>query len=650
MTVALDDADLVGQMADSYLVLSIGGVQEFIAASRRTADLWTASRIVSRLCQAALSGIAAAGGEAVLPGSVASSAGLPNRVFAVIPGGDAAELAESAAVAVRQEWARLAGLTFRSPSGQVSAALATFPSLRWVVWHRAGDSPGSAPGTVPGYDEGWRVCQLAAAARGRVRDFPAYAGRGRQPCSLCGKREGEIAGSGVLPGRLRVAAGERVCPVCAVKRDPAVTEDLAGERAPFPSTASVATAPFRLAVISALAAASDSPDRRTRLAEAVRSHGSAVALVTAALRAAGAQSAAGLPRAGALPALDRAAQLAGQPVSDWVRLDGAWCLPESWQPESLLHENGLPLTVADQQRRALEAACAQGRAACSGLADSLRDAVAQRGAAGAAGAAPRPATYLAVVLQDADDMGRSLGPASMPDGRHDARNWHGEVSRALIRVAGAQAAALEEAGGRAVYAGGDDLLGLVPAAAAFLVARGCRELFLARTEGLLSRRSASTAVVLFHVSFPLQDALARARRALAEAKARPGKGGLAVVVLRRGGEKAAAVLPWRGRQGSDPAGSLEALAVGFRAGLSPGLINDMYRGRRGIAELARAGLDYGAEVGRLVGRHTDADAGPANAVSLVRAVEPATDRLSADDVRAWVDALDIARFVAQEAR
>jgi len=245
-------------------------------------------------------------------------------------------------------------------------------------------------------------------------------------------------------------------------------------------------------------------------------------------------------------------------------------------------------------------------------------------------------------------MGRSLGPASMPDGWHDARDWHGEVSRALILAAETQAGALQEAGGRAVYAGGDDLLGLVSAAEAFSVVRSCRELFLARTEGLLRRRSASTAVVFFHVSFPLQDALARTRMALVEAKARPGKGGLAVVVLRRGGEKAAAVLPWRGRQGSDPAASLEALAAEFRARLSPQLVNDVYRSRHGIAELARAGLDYGAEIRRLVGRH--ADAGPVDALSLVGAVEPAVGRLSADDVRAWAEALDIARFVAQEAR
>ena len=630
-------------MADGYLVLVLGGVQEFIAASRRTADLWTASRIMSRLCQAVLLEIDAAGGEAVLPASAASAAGLPNRVFAVTRDGDAADLAESAAVAVRTEWARLAELTFRSPSPEVSAALATFPSLRWVAWQRPGDDPGPAPG----YEEGWRVCQVAAAARGRVRDFPAHAGRGRQPCSLCGMRDGEVAASGVIPQRLRMAAGERICPVCAVKRDPAVTDDLAGKRAPFPSTASVATAPFRLAVIKALAAADDAGDGRARrrgLAGAVRSHALAVASVATALRAAGAQGMAGPPGAGALPALDRAARLAGEPASDWVRLDGAWCLPEAWQPESLLHENGLRLPVAQQQRRALEAACAQGRAACSGLAAALPDTIARPDAAGAA---LGPATYLAVVMQDADDMGRSLDPESMPGGLHDARSWHGEVSLALTQVAGMQADKLEEAGGRAVYAGGDDLLGLVPAAEALSVARGCRELFLARTEGLLERRSVSTAVVFFHVSFPLQDALARARAALAQAKARQGKGGLAVVVLRRGGEKAAAVLPWRGRQRSDPAGSLDALADGFREGLSPGLIDDMYRSRNGIAELAGAGLDYGAEVRRVVGRH--ASAGPANAISLVDAVQPAADRLRAGDVRAWAGTLDIARFLAQEA-
>jgi CRISPR-associated protein Cmr2 len=631
-------------MAEGYLVLVIGGVQEFIAASRRTADLWTASRIMSRLCQAALSEIRAAGGEPVLPGSAESPAGLPNRVFAVMLGdGDGADLAESAAASVRREWARLAGSTFRSPSADVSAALATFPSLRWVAWRHADD-----PGSAPGYDEGWRVCQAASTARGRARDFPAYTGRGRQPCSLCGKREGEAGDSGVLPGRLRMAVSERICPVCAVKRDPAVTDELAGERASFPSTASVATAPFRLAIIKALAAAADAGDgleRRTGLAQAVRSHAFAVASVAKALREAGAQNMAGPPRTGALPALDRPAQLVGEPASDWVRLDGAWCLPETWQPESLLHENGVRLPVAQRQRHALEAACEQGRSACSELARTLQDAMGRPDTSGSA--VPGPATYLAVVMQDADDMGRSLAPASMPDEWHDARGWHGEVSRALIRVAAMQAGVLEEAGGRAVYAGGDDLLGLVPAAEAFSVVRGSRELFLAHTEGVLGRHSVSTAVVFFHVSFPLQDALARVRMALTEAKSRPGKDSLAVVVLRRGGEKAATVLPWRGRQHGDPARALEALAAGFRAGLSPRLVNDMYRSRHGIAELASAGLDYRAEIGRLVARHADEE--PAIATSLVDAVEPAAGRLSAVDVRAWVEALDIARFVAQEA-
>jgi CRISPR-associated protein Cmr2 len=217
-------------------------------------------------------------------------------------------------------------------------------------------------------------------------------------------------------------------------------------------------------------------------------------------------------------------------------------------------------------------------------------------------------------------------------------------------VASDQAEALVTAHGRAVYAGGDDLLGLVPVTGALEAARRCRELFVDRTEGLLARRSVSSAVVFFHASFPLQDALARAREALEEAKSRPGKGCLAVVVLRRGGEKATTVLPWRGRGGTDPAGSIQALAAAFAGDLSPRLITDLHGSRHGIADLAHGRLDYGAEVSRLVDRHRGRGLELAAGTALIRAVEPPADRLRAADVAAWVDALDIARFVAQEGR
>ncbi|WP_162233148.1 type III-B CRISPR-associated protein Cas10/Cmr2 [Protofrankia coriariae] len=677
-------------------MLTLGGVQEFIAASRRTADLWTASRLVSRLCQVAVDAVVEGNGEPVLPVAADVPDGLPNRIFAVVPAGDPGSsgpgsgavpspgsLARHVSAKVHAEWCGLRAVTFKNPDDSTVASLGTFPVVRWVGWQATagGDSGESPPGeggsAESGYEQGWRVVSAAGQARKRVRDFAPYAGSGAQSCSLCGRREGVGSGSPAVPGRLRFAPGERLCPVCAVKRDPDVAERLAGERAVFPSTASIATAPFRVRVVEALASGDasgnlvgnsgenltgDSPgnsseyfsgnlDRNSggALLDAVRRHRDAVYAITAVLRKAGAKTPGNLERPGALPALEALARPLGDVVAGWSCLEGSWCLADTWQPESLLRESGLRLPASDQRHAEVVRACARGRQASEDLVREL----ARASAAGTSTASRPPASYLALIVQDADDMGWALSHARMPAGRI-MREWHGQVSTKLVAIAGEQARALEEEHGRAVYAGGDDLLGLVPAANALRAAARGRELFVTGTQGLLTRPSVSTAIVFFHVSYPLQDALGRARDALKEAKRRPGKAGLALVVLRRGGERAASVLPWRGPGGTrpptSPARSLVGLVEGFRTGLSPRLLNDMYEERHGIANLAGSRLDYGAEISRLVTRHSGSESQAAGFVDLVRQVEPATDRPRAHDVIAWVDALEVARFLAQEGR
>ncbi|SNQ48371.1 conserved hypothetical protein [Frankia canadensis] len=699
-----------GQDADGYVLLTLGGVQPFIAASRRTADLWAASQVMSRLCQVAVQAIRRHGGEPVLPSAADSADGLPNRLFAVAPAGhDPALIARSAAVEVRQTWRELAALTFPSPNLDVLSDLDTMPTLRWVSWTPPGPdaaSPGhpADPGRTAGpqdaaYARGWAICQAASGARRRVRDFPGYVGRGAQPCSLCGLREGLRKSRGEnacrpvpglpgppghpgpggeptgLPSTLRVTATERLCPVCAVKRDSQVADTLLGSRAAFPSTATVATAPFRLAVLVALARPGGDAD----LAAALTEHRLALIDVVGALHDAGAADARVTAGPSPLPVLESAAAEAGGPARGWVRMDGSWSLPDTWQPESLLHEYGLrPAAVDAGARSALSLGCARGRAAvrtlraCLSAADAagdLDDTDDRDNGVEAAGVRPdgvRPdgvgadegaATYLALLVQDADGMGRALDPARNPTAL-GTRAWHESVSRALVEVAGRQSEALEELSGRAVYAGGDDLLGMVPAVHALRAARRCRELFLAEAVGLLRRPSVCSAIVYFHASYPLQDALVRAREALEEAKRRPGKNSLSVVVVRRGGEKAAIVLPWRGRGGAEPTVSLDAVVAAFRGELSPRLVASLHGSRYGIASLAGDGLDYPAEVRRLVARHLAGGAGSeaeryqrsASFTEVIRTVEPPVDRLSVADVESWVDALAIARFLVQEGR
>lgn len=640
-------------MADGYVLITLGGVQSFVAASRRTADLWTSSRLMSRLCQVAFGAAEAAGARPVLPSSAGSADGLPNRLFAVVPEGDPADVAVAVTDAVATEWRRLAAITFPTSAPDIKDALSTMPSVRWVGW--AGDVQAAGQDYAPGadaYGEGWRVCQRALAARKRIRDFAPYVGQGRQPCSLCGVREGDRPagrdrrGGQVFPGRLRVAPSERLCAPCAVKRDPRVTDDLAGARAAFPSTASVATAPFRRTVVDLLAAAGGDET----LAGRVAAHRTAVCGVVSALRAVGAGGVGELTKPGAMPRLENAAGSAGAEAAEWVRLDGAWCLADTWQASSLLHEHGLPLTEEDSRSRPVVDACAAGRAAVADLVEALARPTEPDGLEHNGLASVRPAPYLALIMQDADDMGRSLAPERAPAGL-PVVDWHRRVSAMLVDVAAAQSAAVEDLSGRAVYAGGDDLLAMVPARHALAAAGRCRRLFLELSEGLLSRRAVSTAVVFFHAGYPLQDALARARRAVDdEAKKHPGKAGLAVVVLRGGGETAASVLPWQGRGTDDAAEALDAVAVAFRGGLSPRFAFDLRGSRHGIAELARTRGDYLAEVRRLVARHTAPGTDVAAVTAAIRAVEPVVGRLGPADVQAWVGALDVARFVAQEGR
>jgi CRISPR-associated protein Cmr2 len=496
----------VKRISSAYVALTLGGVQEFIAASRRTADLWVGSRLMSRLCQVALDEVLAAGGSPVVPTSPvsqASWAALPNRLFAEAPVGRAAEVAGAVARAVRAEWERLAAVTHGSLTGVTAQAVGTFPVVRWVSWEPSGPA-GTATTSCA---DAWWVLGSAMDARKRVRSFRAVAGRGGDLCSLCGMRDGSAMAH---VRRLHVADGERLCPVCVVKRDQKVATDLAGARAAFPSTASVASAPFRARVLAELTAGgAGSP-----LLAAVSEHRRAVRAVAEALGTLGARSPGGEELPGALAALEAlAGGVADEGVLSWARLDGTWCFVDTWQPESLLHENGLTIAARDPRLASLEDACARGRAACGDM---------YRGLAGPDGVAVTPATYLAVVVQDADDMGSHLAAPddSVLAGR-PLREWHGEVSSALAGVAAKQSGAFEDSLGRAVYAGGDDLLGLLPAAHGLTAASRCRALFSEETTRWLGSASASSAVVFFHHSYPLQEALQRARDALRTAKDAP---------------------------------------------------------------------------------------------------------------------------------
>jgi CRISPR-associated protein Cmr2 len=379
----------------------------------------------------------------------------------------------------------------------------------------------------------------------------------------------------------------------------------------FPSTWSIASAPYRASIIEA--AATD---------EALRSAvGDLRGYFNEFLGLCTEQDRSRLARRSGTPP--------GMPVSDdqvltWLReAEGAWCVPSTWDRAALRYRYDLDKLPDEAAELVQDAAKALSRAA------------ADRGLASLT-------PYLAIVVQDADQMGARLSdfpPGSAP------LAWHEDVSAALAKAALQQRDVVEAAGsfGRTVYAGGDDLLAMTPAATALSCVRAANATFRDVLSGKLDEPTASSAIVFFHASSPMQSAIANARLLLDEAK-EAGRPGLGVAVLRRGGERNRLILPWW-----DPAGAqtpmishIETLVAslgGQGAGLSGRLAAELERDRVALATLTPSWL--ARELSRRSVRHGGDNA--AGQALLALSYKDSMGRRGVPD-----DAVTVARFLNGE--
>lgn len=576
----------------AYLAMTLGGVQTYIAEARRTSDLWAGSRLISHLGVTAAEAARAVGGRMLMPGAIEAGS-FPNHFVLAVPAGSAAAVATAAEAAAATEWQLIAGLVLGEQVAKSRGELADFPDVRWVAW----DPPEGGDAGLPA---AWRVLGDAGVARRRVRSFPRHPRSPGRICSLCGR-----FGQSPLPNRVRrrLRRGEGLCARCAVKLDIDTVANAVGSGPMrFPSTATVATEPFRARVRKTaadhplVAAAAD------RLVEALRD----------------------LNRV--MPGDERARHDTPNTFDD---VEGSWFYPDTWSPTAIVHEFGPLAGDAEAARleEALKAPCATGRRAMA----ELRAAMGQ-----ATGGDHRPAIYLAVLAQDGDSIGRALDQGVAQ--AEDPESWLDTASAGLSRAADAQASLIESELGRPVYAGGDDLLALAPLATVLAIAAGSRHAFGKHVQAVLPSATASTAIVCFHHSFPLQEAVRWAQTVLKTVKqAHPAKDRLTVVVIRRGGERASTDIGWE----RGPVDALTGLSKAFGDSLSARVIADLLAERDGIAELAKRGL-HRTEIERLVGRH-------GGTTDHLLKLEPSSIDSGAE-VRQWVGALEVARFLAAEAR
>lgn len=506
------------------VIFALGPVQAYIATARRTQDLWLGSQLLSHL---ALVGVKAA---AAVPGAEMSypvqingrwPKSIPNRFVVAVPAGLGKQVGSDIIKSVKRAWENVAVKSRNYFAGlahepgwetvwkrQVNSWLETY----WVAW----------PWDGRNYGEAYRRAGLALDARKHIRPYLTKSEPGEK-CTLCGIRQalhgkqdrnreairdfwrGVAAHHDVTSAELR--EGERLCAICTTKRFADKAEvtvnghPLNADR--FPSTSSIAAVTFKAELL----------DHWDDLREKVTIHLDALDE---------------LNRPGdkyriQLHTPDPFACLEGKSGADrLLRYDGDFFYHETFTSERLKEILGRDPDETARQR-ALE----------------TLDQLLQASADSPYEINP-PHRYLAAMALDGDRMGKLLSECTDPE-------QHEVISRALATFADERVRIIveEKHPGRLVYAGGDDVLALLPVSHALDVADELRRALSEELERVgHPGRTASAGIAIVHHMQPLEGALRAAKDAQHHAKERYERNALAVDVLRRSGERRRVGMNW----------------------------------------------------------------------------------------------------------
>lgn len=100
------------------LAVSVGPVQEFIAAARRTRDLWFGSRLLSEISRAVAKAIEGQGGRLIFPASSGVD-NVANVILAELDDADPRDVAAKGKAAAQTRWGQFA----KEARGQVSGVI-----------------------------------------------------------------------------------------------------------------------------------------------------------------------------------------------------------------------------------------------------------------------------------------------------------------------------------------------------------------------------------------------------------------------------------------------------------------------------------------------------------------------------------------------
>ena len=517
------------------LDISVGPVQGFVAQSRRTRDLWGSSYLLSFLSAHAMHGAQQAGGRVVRPvvdadplyrwvadlrADEAPRLGtLPNH-FVVEAHGEAHEVARASVHALEEAWQSVCGAVWdrfvehAHPFGDGTASIWNRQIHGfWEVMWTAGTQDGTAGSHgLLARRKHWRSHRLPDEPGDKctvMHDLQELSGYVRAESSASRKSQnGFWERMKKHLGSLDRRDNERLCAIALVKRlFPKVATEALGweiDTSHWPSTVYIGAVPW---IRRALAIA---PQQTRQYAEAVRRS------------AADTLSERHPPFAG----LDDAA------AGNFPKLDANYLHREFVKTERLC-----PLAGDGD--------------------NSIRDDLLQRlgtiyGAKDKAGhQLGPPPTFHALLLADGDHLGKLV-----------SRTGGESVGQALAAFTHEVSEVVDAHDGVTVYAGGDDVLAMLPVPRAL----SCAALLASRYQSAFGRldtgveATLSASVVFAHVRLPLSATIAEAHRLLDDvAKEENGRDSLAVGVMKRSGSYCQWVTTWNRMHpdgGSSPATEL----------------------------------------------------------------------------------------------
>jgi len=535
------------------LALSLGPIQDFISAARRTRDVWFGSFLLSEISKATAKAVRGQNGGLIFPNPHPANTGalepgsdfkVANIILAELPPGVTPQaVVDAAGHAAVDCWKR------HAKRAEAAAQTVINPGL----WHEQIDD-------VLEFYAAWMPLQSGAdyaetrlqlmrllAGRKALRDFKPHRGHAKIPkSSLDGARESvfkpreerrrALLDDLDLAQRLRLSPGEELDILGVTKR--------CATKQAFPSVVRVAADPWIRGVMQG------GEDARATLKTLGQECGKVFVY----------EDETRPHTSGSGPCYQETP----------FPYDGAVLFPE--RVKALLKA---PKDRAKTSADELDWLRPQAREALRRIRDDLLPRLQKSQENGLGYGEPEP--YLAVLVADGDRMGKTLSALGTAD-------RHRDFSRQLAEFAGQAAAAVKTHHGCLVYAGGDDVLALVPVDQCLACARTLHDGFAALLAGFQDAAgqtpSLSVGIAIGHCVEPLEDLLDYGRQAEKAAK-NPDRDGLAVNLHTRGGAPVRVRAQWP----EDLAGRLEQWA---------GLHRDELISDKAVFDLRQLATDYAA--------------------------------------------------------